>query len=190
MNNSGQIAVFVGLLLISKARARPSAPWVPSRVEEFLMRYRIVCMILGLALAGPVSVQAATTPARMSKAEQQVTAVLQTWVNAEIHRDAATLRRILSPKFITTYAAGTPHTRDDFIKAIVSGETTMTAHTLDDTKIVVDRDTAIAVGLDTIHGESQGKPFTGVYRYTITFVRRQARWVALAEHIVHVPDAK
>ena len=155
------------------------------------MKFKIGCMILilGLALAGAVSVHAATST-KTSKTEQQVHAVLQTWVNAEIHRDAATLRRILSPKFITTYEAHAPHTRDEFIHAIVSSPATMTSQTLNDTKIVMDRDTAIAVGRDTIHGTVKGKPFTGVYRYTVTFIHRNGHWVALAEHIVRVPDKK
>jgi ketosteroid isomerase-like protein len=54
---------------------------------------------------------------------------------------------------------------------------------------VIDGDTAVLVGTDTARGTRDGAAYTAVYRYTVTYIRRQGRWLTLAEHIVKVPQA-
>jgi ketosteroid isomerase-like protein len=56
--------------------------------------------------------------------------------------------------------------------------------------VIVDRDTAVVVGTDTVRGTEKGAPYVVVYRYTVTYVHRQGRWRALAEHLVEVPQTK
>lgn len=143
--------------------------------------------VLGLIVvcASPSYAADMTVPAT---AEQQLHAVEQSWVNAEIHRDAATLRRILDPAFIFTYGSGAPMRRDGFIRAIVSGKSEMLSQSLGETTIVTRGDTAIVVGLDTIVSKHGDKTHTNVYRYTVTYVRRHGRWMALAEHLVQRKD--
>lgn len=45
-------------------------------------------------------------------------------------------------------------------------------------------DTAILVGTDIFHRTDHAEPDGLALRYTITCVRKNGRWVALAEHIV------
>jgi Domain of unknown function (DUF4440) len=59
-----------------------------------------------------------------------------------------------------------------------------------DETVIVDHDTAVVVGTDTVRGKEKGTAYTVVYRYTVTYVRRNGQWLALAEHIVEVPQAK
>lgn len=129
-----------------------------------------------------------TVPAGNPKTEQELNAVQQAWVNAEIHRDAATLRRILSPRFIFTFGVGAPESRDRFIHAIVTAPDTKQTQTLSETRVVTDGDTAIVAGLDTVQGVVHGKPYKAEYRYMVTYVRRNGHWVALAEHLAPVPN--
>lgn len=148
----------------------------------------------GLALVGAASiipcVPMAAEHAAEPGAEQQLRALEQEWVNAEIRRDAVALRRILDEKFIATFGFGAPLERDAFIHAIVSGSATGVRQTLSDSTIVTDGDTGVVAGIDTLHGVAHGEPYTHAYRYTATYVRRGGRWVALAEHLVRMPDAK
>ncbi len=55
--------------------------------------------------------------------------------------------------------------------------------------MIVDGDTAVLVGTDTARGVKNGATYTAVYRYTVTYIRREGQWRALAEHIVKVPPA-
>ncbi|HKD46813.1 MAG TPA: nuclear transport factor 2 family protein [Rhizomicrobium sp.] len=146
---------------------------------------------LGIALAALVAAWSATAKAEDSQsppaatARQQASNLLRDWVTAENEHDAAALERILDDKFISTYGAGKPVRRDAFIKSLTSGKADpRQSQTLTDETVIVDGDTAILVGTNTFHRTDGAQPDGLALRYTITCVRRNGRWVALAEHIV------
>jgi hypothetical protein len=115
----------------------------------------------------------------------------QEWVAAEHNHDTAVLRRILHDKFIATFGAEKPDDKEAFIKEIVSGDVDPTeSQTLTDRNVIIDRDTAVVVGTDTERGTKKGAAYTVVYRYTVTYIRRNGRWIALAEHLVEGPQGK
>jgi len=150
--------------------------------------------LCSLALVGAAFAHAAAPTAQEQaaapSAEEQIRSLEQEWVDAEIHRDAVALRRILDEKFIATLGAGSPLDREAFIHAVVSSTASDVSQTLSDPTIVVDGDTAVVVGTDTLRGVANGVPYTHSYRYTATYIRRGDRWIALAEHLVRVPEAK
>src|SRR5262249_36331773 len=127
----------------------------------------------------------------LSSTKQQVLDIEQEWVAAEHGHDAATLQRILDAKFVASFGAGKPYSKEAFIKAIISEEVDPTeSQTLTDRTVIIDRDTAVVVGTDTAHGTRKGAAYTEVARYTATYIRRSGQWLALAEHLVEVPQAK
>jgi len=124
-------------------------------------------------------------------AKEQVLDLGKEWVAAELKHDASTLRRILDDKFVASFGAEKPYDKEAFIKQIVSGDVDPTeSQTLTDETVIIDRDTAVVVGTDTVRGTEKGEAYTAVYRYTVTYIRRHGQWVALAEHLVEVPHAK
>ena len=126
-----------------------------------------------------------------SEAKQQVIDLGKKWAAAEIKRDVTSLRRILDDKFVASFDSQKPLDKEAFIKLIVSDDgDTMESQTLNDEIVIVDQDTAVVVGTDTVRGTEKGKPSTDVLRYTVTYIHRNGRWVALAEHLVSVPKAK
>ncbi len=126
-----------------------------------------------------------------SAAKQQVQELEQEWVAAEHNHDAAALRRILDDKFVASFGAEKPYEKEAFIKEIVSGDVDPTeSQTLTDRTVTIDHDTAVVVGTDTQRGTRKGAPYTAVYRYTVIYIRRNGQWVAIAEHLVEVPQAK
>ena len=148
---------------------------------------RILCLTLasGMAVssASAVAMNSETLP--LADAKQQVLDVEQLWVAAEHNHDATALRHILDDKFIATFGTGKPHDKEAFIKAIVSSDADPTeSQTLTDRIVIIDDDTAVVVGTDTEHGTRKGAAYTEVGRYTATYIRRNQRWVALAEHLV------
>ena len=126
-----------------------------------------------------------------SAAKQRVQELEQEWVAAEHNHDAAALRRILDDKFVASFGAEKPYEKEAFIKEIVSGDVDPTeSQTLTDRTVIIDHNTAVVVGTDTQRGTRKGAPYTAVYRYTVTYIRGNGSWVALAEHLVEVPKAK
>src|SRR6202011_3699129 len=95
-----------------------------------------------------------------TETEWQVSKLEQEWVTAEIHRDAAVLRRILDDRFVATFGAEKPIDKEAFIKAITGDPAdVMQSQDLTDETHLVDRDTAVTVGTDTIRGTTDGKPY-------------------------------
>ncbi|HYL84974.1 MAG TPA: nuclear transport factor 2 family protein [Candidatus Angelobacter sp.] len=127
----------------------------------------------------------------LSAAKQQVLDLEKEWVAAEVKRDASTLRRILDDKFVASFGARKPYDKEAFIKQIVSGDADPTeSQTLTDETVTIDHDTAVVVGTDTERGTDKGAAYTAVARYTVTYIRRHGQWLALAEHLVEVPQTK
>jgi len=129
---------------------------------------------------------AAAGPA--TDAKQQVLELEDKWVEAENKHDAATLERILDDKFLASSGVNKPRDKETFIKQITSGEVDPTlSQTLTDRTVIVDGDTAVVIGTDTVRGTANGSAYTAAYRYTVTYIHRKGRWVALAEHLVKAP---
>jgi hypothetical protein len=126
-----------------------------------------------------------------AEAKQQVLDLEKEWAAAEVKHDAGTLRRILDDKFVASFGTKQPYDKEAFIKQIVSGDVDPTeSQTLTDETVIIDQDTAVVVGTDTVRGTESGTAYTVVYRYTVTYIRRHGQWVALAEHLVEVAPAK
>jgi hypothetical protein len=43
---------------------------------------------------------------------------------------------------------------------------------------------------DTLRRTKDGQPVESVHRFTVTYIRRHGRWLALAEQSAKVPPAK
>lgn len=153
------------------------------------MKRRLLILALagcGAALPVALSVAAQAATSSPGEAKQQVLDVTEQWVAAENKHDAAALGHILDDQFISTFAANSPIGKDAFIKGITKGEVDPTqSQSLTDEQVVVEGDTAIITGIDTFH--SAVKTPIPPMRFTITYVRRQGQWRALAEHIVAIP---
>ena len=148
------------------------------------MKHSALGMMLAVSiLALPGHAQAADT----ANAERQVSKLLRDWVTAENEHDAAALNRILDDQFISTYAAGTPTRKAGFIKSLTKGQADpRQSQSIEDETILVSGDTAILVGTDIFHRTDHAEPDGLALRYTITCVRKNGHWVALAEHIVKI----
>jgi hypothetical protein len=158
------------------------------------MRYQIAgftlaCWVTGAMLASEPKPHAVPTDA---DARQQVLNMGKEWVAAESKHDEAVLRRILDDKFVATFGGGKkPYDKESFIRAILAGDADPTeSQTLTDETVLIDGDTAVVIGTDTLHGIRNGAPYTEVARYTGTYIHRHGRWLALAEHMVDVPPPK
>ena len=149
--------------------------------------FRVLCLTLVCCVAAfPLS---KTLPSADEK--QQVLDLGKEWVAAEVKHDATTLQRILDDKFVASFGVKEPYDKETFIERILTGEVDPTeSQTLTDETVVIDDDTAVVVGTDTVRGTDNGAAYREVYRYTVTYIHRNGRWLALAEHLVKVPQGK
>ena len=150
---------------------------------------KLTLQMAGLALALSVAAASVATEAAAPPADarQQLLALDEEWTVAEQKRDAATLRRILDDRFVATLGAGRSLDKDGFIKLFTGEVDPSASHVLTYEAVIIDGDTAVLVGTEAAQGMRDGAPRTAVYKYTVTYLGRDGRWRALAEHIVKVP---
>ena len=159
-------------------------------------RLRLSLVMGGLFLIPPYLLRSTDAPAgpvdaSQAKAREEVLKLEKEWVAAENTHDEATLRRILDEKFVATFGTKPPRDKEAFIKAELAGDVDPTvSQTLTDQTVIVDGDTVVVVDTDTLRGTRKGEMYTLVGRATATYIHRNGAWVALAEHMVIVPEAK
>lgn len=149
------------------------------------------CLVCCLTQPLALKAQANSNGGQTIDAKQQVLKLESEWVAAEVKHDEATLRRILDDKFVASFDSGKPYDKEPFIRIILTGDVDPTeSQTLTDQNVIVDHDTAVVVGVDRVRSAKNGTAHETVYRYTVTYIYRDGRWVALAEHLVRVPKSK
>jgi ketosteroid isomerase-like protein len=159
-------------------------------------RLRFSVVIGGLFLLPSYLLRSTDAPAGAvdaseAKAREEVLKLEKEWVIAENKHDEAALRRILDEKFISTFGTKAPRDKEAFIKGVLAGDIDPTvSQTVTDQTVIVDGDTVVVVDTDTLRGTRKGEIYTMVGRATATYIHRNAAWVALAEHMVIVPEAK
>ena len=136
------------------------------------MTYRIsVCLLLAAAALLGQSTNAA---------EQTLIQIEQEWSQADLHKDAAVLNRILADDWIGIDFEGAVLNKAQALRGIASGSAALESTVLRDMKVRVYGDTAVITGTDTEKGEYHGKDSSGVYLWTDVFVRRNGRWQAVS----------
>jgi ketosteroid isomerase-like protein len=90
-----------------------------------------------------------------SKSEQEVLAAMDAYKDAMIHKDGATLDKLLSPDLTYTHSGGQLETKADVIKSITSGKTIVEAIDFSDTTVRLYGNIALVKGkVDLYHSKT------------------------------------
>ena len=116
-----------------------------------------------------------------SKAEQEVLKVNEKYDKAIISRDAAAYERILANDFIFTSFDGVVSNKAQELEKVKSGDLKFEFGKSDDVRIKIYGKTAVVTARFRAKGQSKGKNFTVLERYTVVFVKRNGRWQLVAE---------
>jgi ketosteroid isomerase-like protein len=150
-------------------------------------------LLLGISAACAVlffSIASSSEPS-LAEAQKQLLRVDREWADAELRRDANALRRILDDSFIAVYGSGKVVDKEAFIKNVIGDASDkILSQDISDITVRVQGDAAVLVETDTIRGTDDGQPYVTALRLTITYIKRNGRWVALAEHFARATDLK
>src|SRR5579864_7346646 len=90
-----------------------------------------------------------------SKAEQEVLAAMDAYKDAMIHKDGATLDKLLSPDLTYTHSGGQFQTKADVIKSVTSGKANVEAIDFSDTTVRLYGNIALVKGkVDLYHSKT------------------------------------
>ncbi len=104
------------------------------------------------------------------------------WINAEITRDEATLRRVIDDRFVFNSSNGETSGKEDLIATVLDWN--MTGQTITERSILVDDDTAVIFGTTELRFAVTGADdHKSLLRYTSTYKKRDGQWRAIALHM-------
>ena len=103
-------------------------------------------------------------------------------IQAQIHADAAALKRIYADDFIGIGPRGTVRTKPQVISDFTSGDLRFQSITTDDVRVRVYGNAAVETGRSTMIGQDKGKAVPHDTRFTRVWIKQQGRWQIVANH--------
>jgi hypothetical protein len=128
-----------------------------------------------LALAAPASILAQQN----SKAEKEVRAVLEELRTAAMKGSAEGIRaneKYDADNFVRIPGDGRIFTKAEFLEGFKTRNVTVESLDYSDVKIRIDGKMAVLTAIETGKGVQMGKPWTGTFRFTRVFVKRDGIW--------------
>ena len=142
------------------------------------------CVLAIAALFAQSAIAAAPSAAAD---EQELKRVESALCEAFRTNDAATVARFLDETYTLTNTRAVVSTRADDIAEVKKGEIQYSEFRNHDTKTRLYGDTAVIIGITSIKGVADGKPFELDVRFTDTYVRRADGWKLAAGHVTRIP---
>jgi ketosteroid isomerase-like protein len=96
--------------------------------------------------------------------------------DASLHRDAEYSRRTLAEDYVAITPLGQVTTKQDSVSARKSGQLRYDTINVTDMVVRVYGDTAVVTARADVKGHQLGEDFSGPYRYTRVWVRREGHW--------------
>ena len=137
----------------------------------------ITClMVVGLATAG-----------FGGSAETELKAIEQQWLDAYMKGDAAFLKTLLAEDYTIVEPDGTVTTKAEDIKAVTDKKFVLKTATMSDFKcrMLGDNHAVITAALK-MSGSADGEEFSGDYRATDVFEKKDGKWMAVAGQLTKI----
>jgi ketosteroid isomerase-like protein len=137
-----------------------------------------------LVLAGPMMAQELSTP------EGKILANEKALGEAMIHRDVATLARLVADDWTIQSEGGSTGTKSGFIDDVRTRRLVVSSFKLHDMNVRVFGDVAVLQGADDEVSAYEGKTNNGTYNWLDVWVKRDGRWVSVATQLTRVTAEK
>ncbi len=131
--------------------------------------------------AGSNAGVAAVAPGDPDVVMMQLTTLEDVWSNANVKADKATLDNILADEYVGTAGDGTTQNKAQYL-ATIKPETRIKSWSFDGLKLSLNGNRAELAGFTTVRGQG----LNARYKFTDTFVWRQARWQAISSQATRV----
>jgi ketosteroid isomerase-like protein len=107
---------------------------------------------------------------------------------AIVQKDIARLEQILGEDFVYIDSAGGVNPRAALIQGIKDSEATIEPFETTDVVVRIYGDTAVLTGRFLQKATYKGQSFSGQFRYTDVYVKREGIWRAVSAHTSRIPD--
>ena len=167
----------VSSALAAAATARAQTPGAPAASPSATPPAAAAAPAAALPPEPP---KAAPTPA-LTEDEQTLLKLEQDWGDATMKGDVAFVDRAEAEEYVYTDPNGQLSNKKDSLEAAKGGAAKISSFKIRDVKVHVYGDSAVLTGQTQLKGKDEnGADFSGDYRWTDVFVRRDGRWQAVA----------
>lgn len=125
----------------------------------------------------------ATIEEKGNDTDQRLEVLAREWAAAEQRGDTASLAHMLADDFVGIGPRGFMLTKEQWLARYTSGGLRNASFALDEVRVRVYGDAAVATGRQTQRGDFQGHDIAGQFRTTQVFVRQDGRWLLAALHL-------
>src|SRR5690349_5244163 len=139
------------------------------------MRLIPVAFVFAIAISGLATDNSTKDQKAVEQLEQEMLASL-------LKGDASAFVRYLADTYTLTDPDGNFMGKERIIEDVKSGDLKFESSKLDEMKVQVYGDTAVATYVSTDNGSYKGKPIKGKSRWTDVFVKRNGKWQGVAGH--------
>ena len=137
-------------------------------------------MVLGLVAAA----FGAGAEAELKKIEEQ-------WIDAYMKGDAAALKTIEADDFWVIGPDGSVTTKADDIKSVTDKKFVLKSATMSDFKCrMIGENCAVVTAILKMTGSDDGEEFSGDFRGTDVFEKKDGKWMAVASQLTKIESAK
>jgi ketosteroid isomerase-like protein len=156
---------------------------------------RLALVLLAALAAAPLAHARADDKkaTKDDQATQDVMKANQALTDAIAKGDGNTFHRLTSDDYILTSSIGSVWDKQKNEDALKEGTLKFDRMSDEETKATLYDNTAVVTGLSNIKGKYKDHEFDDSYRWTRVWVRRDAKWLCVAEQMSRVqqpPDAK
>ena len=116
----------------------------------------------------------------VSSTEQQIKALEDERNRAILNGDASALDRMTAEDYTFITLRGELRTKSEIVNGFRSGSFKYDSREISDLKIRVYGNTAVVTGRSNQKGKENGKDYSGDYRFTRVYVKRNGRWLTVA----------
>jgi len=141
---------------------------------------RTLSLAITLLLAVAMTRSSALAQAKVAEIlteEQQVLAIEDEYVVAEVNRDEAALRRILDDRFLWNRSNGSTTGKEAYVQSIMSDSFSLVGQTIRERSVLLHGEVAFVFGTADLRFARAGEPETkSSLRYTAAYVRHDEQW--------------
>jgi len=128
------------------------------------------------SLASPA--QATTTNPKDQEIIREILALERQSKDAALNRDAGFVERVLADDYLAIGPLGQVITKSDTITARKNSQLHYDSIDMSDVVVRLYGNTAIVTGRADVKGKDLGEDFSGPYRFTRVWVKRNGQWLA------------
>jgi ketosteroid isomerase-like protein len=154
---------------------------IPSRKGRTIMN-RLLSLLTASLLLTHVAISQTT--------EQKIADYEAALGQAMIHKDVATLSKLVGDDWTIQNDTGSTGTKAGFIDDVKSGTLVVTAFRLHDLHVHVLGNVAFVQGFDDEESSYKGTPSNGTYNWMDVWVNRNGQWVSVATQLTRVQTKK